>query len=197
LIRIGVTGGIGVGKSKVCQVLSSMSYPVFFSDTSAKNILATDVELIENVKQIFGEKAYIDGVMNRVFIAEQLFSDEDKKLKMNALVHPKVRTEFNSFCKHNYADFVFNEAALLFETGSYKDFDATILVTSPLELRITRTIERDKCTRDQVLARIENQWTDDQKKKYATFEIVNDNQQLIIPQIEAILEKLKNKVRIP
>ena len=191
MIRIGVTGGIGVGKSKICQILSSMSYPVFYSDTSAKKLLTTDTKLIAEVKSLFGEAAYAGNVLNSAFIAAQLFSDEEKKQKMNALVHPKVRADFERFCKINSSDLIFNEAALLFETGSYKDFNATILVTAPLELRISRTIQRDKCTRAQVLARIENQWTDADKMRYASFELVNDDEHLVIPQLEAILEKLK------
>ncbi len=191
MIRIGVTGGIGVGKSIICQILSSMSYPVFYSDSSAKRLLSTDIELIAAVKSLFGEAAYVGNVMNRGFIAAQLFSDEEKKQKMNALVHPKVKAEFETFCKINSSDLIFNEAALLFETGSYIDFTATILVTAPLDLRISRTIQRDNCTREQVLARIDNQWTDEHKKQFASFELVNDNKHLVVPQLEAILERLK------
>jgi dephospho-CoA kinase len=179
-----------------------MSYPVFYSDTVAKALLTSDLELMEEVKLLFGSDAYQNDQLNRKYIADQLFSNQTKKEKMNALVHPKVREAFDIFSKQQTSKLVFNEAALLFETGSYVTFDAIFLVTSPLEKRIERTMKRDACTRNNVLARIANQMSDEEKlsKRWFTkyspaicwsaYEIVNSDEKLLIPQIEALLEEI-------
>jgi len=190
VIRIGITGGIGSGKSIIGKVLTVIGFPVFNSDTEAKLIMTNNEKVIGQVKKVFGENSYTDNQLNRKFLADQIFNNEQLKEQLNQIVHPAVRQEFEDWSKRQNTALVFNEAAILFETGRYKDFDYTILVTAPEEMRIQRVIARDNTTSKEVIQRMENQWKDERKKELASFIINNDNATLVTTQIEAILKKL-------
>ncbi|HLV42929.1 MAG TPA: dephospho-CoA kinase [Brumimicrobium sp.] len=190
MIRIGITGGIGSGKSIIGKVLTVIGFPVFNSDTEAKLIMTNNEKVIGQVKKVFGENSYTDNQLNRKFLADQIFNNEQLKEQLNQIVHPAVRQEFEDWSKRQNTALVFNEAAILFETGRYKDFDYTILVTAPEEMRIQRVIARDNTTSKEVIQRMENQWKDERKKELASFIINNDNATLVTTQIEAILKKL-------
>lgn len=188
--RIGITGGIGAGKSIVCRVISTMGYPVFYSDKAAKDILETDAGVMASVTKLFGAEAYSNGTLNRPFIANQVFGNETLLEALNAIVHPAVRLAFERWAEKQPTPLVFNEAAILFETGAYKNFDAVVLVTAPEALRIERVMARDKVNEEAVKARMAKQWTDDQKMPLATFTILNDDQTMLIPQVIELLKKL-------
>ena len=157
---IGITGGIGSGKSIIGHILTTMGYPVYYSDQEAKWVMNNDPELRKDLIAVFGEEAYLNNELNRPFLAEKIFTSPELKEKINQIVHPKVRKRFSDFVANSSSPVVFNEAAILFETGGFKDFDATILVIADKETRIQRVMQRDTITREQVEARMNNQWSD-------------------------------------
>ena len=194
MIKVGITGGIGSGKSIIGTILTVIGFPVFNSDTEAKLLMINNEKVIHQVKQVFGDKAYTNNQLNRKYLADQIFNNEALKEQLNQIVHPAVRQEFEEWSKRQSSTIVFNEAAILFETGGYKDFDYTILVTAPEELRIQRVVKRDNTTTQEVKNRMDNQWKDDKKKELASFIVNNDNVTLITPQIEKILRDLGESI---
>lgn len=190
MLRIGLSGGIGSGKSTVAGILAKMGYPVFYSDQEAKRLYDENPLLQKQLVALFGPAIYRDGQINKAFLAQQLFSNAELKAQVTALVHPLVRKAFEVWAQQQASDLVFNEAAILFETGAYKDFDATVLVTAPIETRIERVQKRDLISREAVLQRIANQWPDSKKMNLTTYIITNDGQPLL-QQIEDVISKLK------
>ena len=190
MLRIGLSGGIGSGKSTVAGILAKMGYPVFYSDQEAKRLYDENPVLQKQLVDLFGPAIYRDGQLNKAFLAQQLFSNAELKAQVTALVHPLVRKAFEVWAQQQTSDLIFNEAAILFETGAYKDFDATVLVTAPIETRIERVQKRDLISREAVLQRIANQWPDSNKMNLSTYIITNDGQPLL-QQIEDVISKLK------
>lgn len=189
-MNIGITGGIGSGKSVVSKILETMGYPVFNSDIESKLLVNTDSVIIEGLTSFFGPDIYIDGALNKVLLAQIIFSDDTARLKVNNLIHPRVRQAFDDFAAKQTSGIAFNEAAILFETKAYKRFDKMILVTSPEELRIERIMLRDKCSKTDVQSRMSKQWSDNQKIPLADFVIVNDEKSPLINQVEDIVNQL-------
>ena len=187
--RIGITGGIGSGKSTVCRVLAAMGFPVYYSDAEAKRIMHEDEELIASIRQVFGNDAYLDGKLNRAFIAGIVFRQPEKKEALDRLVHPKVRADFVNWCARQDQPLVFQESALLFETGGYKLLDRTVLVTAPEELRIRRVRERDGLSTEAIRDRIRNQLPDSEKTSLADFTIENDDRRPVLPQVLEMIGK--------
>ncbi len=187
---IGITGGIGSGKSVVSKILQLMGYPVYSSDQRAKEIMHEDQSLIAGLKELFGEEAYLDSNLNRPYIAAQIFRDDSKRTAMNNLVHPAVRADFQQWIKQQNAPVLFQESALLFETGSYKLFDGVILVSAPEEVRIQRIKERDQLTDEQVQARFNAQLSEEEKMKLTDLVIQNDGNHLLVPQILDLLKRI-------
>ncbi|WP_207427225.1 dephospho-CoA kinase [Pedobacter sp. SYSU D00535] len=184
MIKIGITGGIGTGKTTICRVFELLGVPVFYADAAAKQAMQTDTMLIENLKAVFGSKSYTtDGVLDRRYLAGIVFGNEEQLQKLNALVHPAVFRAFDAWVEKQDSVYVIKEAALLFESQSYKDCHATILVKSPEALRIHRVATRDHITKDEVRARMSRQWTDEEKARLADFILNNDERQLLIPQL--------------
>ncbi|WP_200890795.1 dephospho-CoA kinase [Pedobacter lusitanus] len=186
MIKIGITGGIGSGKTTVCKVFEKLGIPVFYADTVAKDIMITDPVLREGIIQTFGKESYTtDGKLNNKHIAGIVFNDKEQLARLNGLVHPAVFRAFDSWQKTIPADipYTLKEAALLFESGSYKMCDKSILVTAPADVKIQRVMERDGVTRAQVEARMDKQLSDEEKKKMADFLITNDESQPVILQV--------------
>jgi dephospho-CoA kinase len=167
-----------------------MGYPVFYSDEEAKKLYATHPSLKNELIALLGKESYQNGVFQKHLLATQLFENPDLKEQIAALVHPLVRERFNKWALQQTTDLVFNEAAILFETGAYKLFSATILVVAPLETRIQRVQKRDGLSREAVLSRIENQWADSEKMNLTPYVIINDGQPLL-QQIEDVIAQLK------
>jgi len=189
--RVGITGGIGAGKTLVCRIISAMGYPVFYSDKESKKILNSDPVVKAAILDLFGAQAYQNNELNRSFIAEQVFSNPEQLVRLNAIAHPAVRNAFEKWIIEQDSPLIFNEAAILFETGIYKNYDATVLVTAPIEVRISRVIARDRTDETSVRSRMDKQWTDDQKRTLADFEIVNNEDNFLIPQLLELIQKLK------
>lgn len=194
MIKIGITGGIGAGKTTVCKELEKMGYPVFYSDDEAKNLMVENAEVVKQITALFGEDAYIDGQLNRVHLAKQIFTNNKLRENLNQIVHPAVRRAFVEWSEAQDAELVFNEAAILFETGQYKTFDYTVLVTAPTSIRIDRVVKRDNTTPEEVQKRIDNQWSDEEKIKLSSFVIVNDGKREILPQLDQIISQIKENI---
>lgn len=188
--KVGITGGIGSGKSIVGQILSTMGYPVFYSDAVAKQLMTENKQAREEVTRVFGDEAYTDKELNRPFLAKQIFEDESLKSKLSEIIHPKVRANFDAFFDAHDAPLVFNEAAILFETYAYKNFDYTLLVVADESIRIERVMKRDQVSKQEVLKRMENQWSDEKKINLADFVIENNAEKLVVPQVLSFIDKL-------
>lgn len=192
-ITIGITGGIGSGKSFICRILSAMGYPVFYSDQVAKELMSSDNELISGIKTLFGQEAYtVNQELNRPFLAKKIFEDQSLRNKLNELVHPRVRKEFSRIASETQSPFIFNEAAILFETGAHKNFDRMVLVTAPESLRIQRVQKRDNSSEEEIKKRMNAQWSDEKKIPLADFVIHNDEQQMLLPQIHEMIQKFSS-----
>lgn len=191
MLKIGITGNIGGGKTTVSKIFEILGVPVFYADDAAKNVMTGDEVLVHGLKKAFGEAAYFDdGSLNRKHIAGIVFNDEKELVKLNALVHPAVFRAFDSWAAQvKDAPYVMKEAALLFESSSYKMCDKTIMVTAPLELRISRVMQRDGFTREEILAREAKQFTEEKKIALADFVIKNDDSELVIPQVLKLHEQ--------
>jgi dephospho-CoA kinase len=185
MLKIGITGGIGSGKTTVCRVFELLGIPIFYADTVAKLIMNTDPVLKEEILKTFGEKSYsMDGVLNRAHLSSIVFNNESELNKLNALVHPAVFRAFDKWLAiHHDAPYIIKEAALLFETKSYTMCDLSILVVSPEASRVRRVIARDGISQDEIVLRMKRQFSDEQKMKLADHILFNDENQLLIPQI--------------
>ena len=190
---IGLTGGIGSGKTIVAKLFETMGCIIYNSDESAKKIYF-DKEIKQQVIALLGKEAYInDFELNKVFIAQVIFSDKHKLQQLNAIIHPAVKQDFKSVVnQYSSETIIIKETALLFEENISKEVDASILVTAPVELKIERVINRSKLLRTEVEKRMLAQWTDEQKKLLATYVINNDGKEAVIPQVLAIMHQLKN-----
>jgi dephospho-CoA kinase len=191
MLKIGLTGNIGSGKTTVAKVFELLGVPVFYADDEAKKVMATDAILIDAIKQTFGAESYFaDGSLNRKHIAAIVFNNPVELEKLNALVHPAVFRAFEALeAKVKDAPYIIREAAILFESGSYKTCDRTIIVAAPLAKRIARVMQRDGITRDEVEKREGRQMPEDEKKKLADDVIINDDSRLVIPQVLALHQK--------
>ncbi len=185
---IGITGGIGSGKSTICKILETLGYPVFYADNAAKQNMLENLDLISAIVETFGEKAYIDKQLNRNYLAQQIFSKPELKEKLNALVHPTVFQSFEKWKLEQSSNIVFNESALLFETGSYTRFDKVWLVIADEETRIKRVMSRDNCLREEVVSRIKSQLSDEEKMKFPCDIIWNGENDFVL---DKVLELLK------
>lgn len=187
---IGLTGGIGSGKSTVAKILMAMGYPVYFSDDRAKEIVQSDLQLQKGLSELLGPELFKNGQLDRAFMANKIFSDERLRNSVNELIHPKVRADFESWLNKQQSSLVFNEAAILFETGSYKRMDKNILVVAPEKIRLERVLKRDKVNKEEVLARMQKQWSDEQKIPLADFILYNDEVKPLLVQVEKLVEEL-------
>lgn len=189
---VGITGGIGSGKSTVAKIFSILGIPIYYADDRAKWLMANDPDLKKQIQINFGSESYSeDGVLDRSFLASKVFSDEEKVKTINGLVHPAVKADFEKWAHAQKSPYVLKEAALLFETGSYKDLDKVINVSSPIRIRISRVLMRDPHRNEkQVNDIIDKQLPDEEKNKLADFVIKNTDNKLLIPQVLEIHKQL-------
>lgn len=191
MLKIGITGGIGSGKSTVSRIFELLGIPVYYADERAKDILTRDAELITAVKAHFGEEVYDEnGVLNRKYLGNIVFNDKRQLALLNSLVHPATIRDSNQWAQQQKAPYVLKEAALLFETESFHHLDKIIGVFAPQPLRIHRVMKRDNVTRDEVLARINKQIDETIKMRLSDYVIYNDEQRMVIPQVLALHEQL-------
>jgi len=188
---IGLTGGIGSGKTTVANHFIAAGIPIYIADDEARKIMQSP-EILREIKKIFGSSIFENGVLNRQKLAEIVFNNPDKLKQLNAIIHPAVKKHFgNWILNYKNSPFVIYETAILFESGSYKDCGKIITVTAPLETRIERVIQRDKTTRENVLKRINMQWSDNQRLGKSDFVIENLNPEITKSEVGKILKILK------
>jgi len=190
MYKIGITGGIGSGKSSVCMVFETLGIAVYYADARAKQLLNTDADLKTELEGYFGKDIYMNGMLNRVQLAEIIFNDPIALEKVNSLVHPAVARDFEVWCTLQTSPYVLEEAAIIFESGLAQRFDQVILVTASEDLRIERVCTRDRVSREAVRKRMANQWPEEKKMALADYIIHNDNEYAIIPQVINIHQKL-------
>jgi dephospho-CoA kinase len=190
---IGLTGGIGSGKTTVANYIKSKGIPVYIADDEAKRIMHS-AEIIQSIKDEFGKVVFDNTVLNREKLAHIVFNNPEKLKVLNQIIHPAVKKHFDNWLKdHQEFPYVVKEAAILFESGSYMDCDKIITVSTPLETRIKRVLERDSTTREAVLNRIQNQWTDAQRIAKSDYVIYNNTVNEAKEQVENILKLLNNQ----
>ncbi len=190
-LKVGITGGIGSGKSTVANIFIKLGIPVFFSDIEAAKIISSDRKTRQKIIREFGKTILSDKMVDRKTLARIVFNDNEKLVRLNSIVHPAVREYFIKWeKKQKNAPYIIQEAAILIETGIYKNLDYVILVTAPENLKIKRVMERDKISKNEVFARMKAQWNDNKKKKFANVIIVNDEKKLVLPQVLKIHKKI-------
>ena len=187
---VGLTGGIGSGKSGVLSVFSSLGVPCYQCDSSAKKLMQQDLELINQIKALFGDDIYEGEKLNRGKLAEVVFADKSKLESLNAIVHPRVKEDFQLFLSQQNADYVIKEAAILFETGVAEDCDFIILVTAPEDIRIERVMKREKSKVEHIKSRMRHQWSDEKKSPMADYIINNIDWDKTLKKVEEIHQKL-------
>lgn len=189
---VGITGGIGSGKTTACKIFETLGAITYYADDRAKWLMENDPILIEEVKELFGKSAYSEGNLDRKHIAGMAFKDENLLSKLNAAVHPAVGRDFEGWVNANLkAKLLLKEAALIFETGSYKSLDKTILVTAPEDVRVQRVVQRDAHRTEQdVRDIIQKQMSDEEKSKLADFIIENDEKKSLIKQVTDLFDQL-------
>jgi dephospho-CoA kinase len=194
-IKVGITGGIGVGKSVVARIFAVLGVPIYDSDSRAKLLMEQNAELVKAICSSFGKESYIDGMLNRRFLADQVFNDESKIKILNSLVHPAVGKDFATWtARHTQHTYVIKEAALLIESGSYKELDELILVDAPIETRIERVLKRDhQRSRKEILSIMAKQMSTEEKKGYITYEIQNDGTRSLISRVVGLHKELLTK----
>ena len=191
---VGLTGGIGSGKTTIASMFKNLGIPVYIADDRAKSLMSNSNALKVQIQQLLGEEAYKDNRLNRPFIAEKVFKNKNLLEELNAIVHPAVKDDFVAWRKLQESPYVIKEAAILFENGSYKECDYMILVTAPLLLRIQRVRKRDSITEEAVMDRINNQWGDARKISLADAVIENIKLNDVKARVRRIHDHLSTRV---
>lgn len=187
MLKVGITGGIGSGKSTIADIFRLYDIKVYNSDERARALMNESEDLRWKIKSLFGEKAYKDNKLDRALLGKIVFENEDFLGKLNAIVHPAVGDDFEVWCKkYREAPYILKEAALIFEAGINTDLDYVILVTAPEEMRIDRVTKRDNSDKQSVRARIANQWPDKKKMLLSDYVILNDGRHSLLRQVEEV-----------
>ena len=190
MIIVGLTGGIGSGKSTAAKMFEELGVPVYNSDLEAKKLMSTSVSVKEKIVSLLGASAYKEGVLNREYIAKKVFASASLLQQLNEIVHPAVRLHFLEWTNKQESNYVIQESAIIFENNNQDFYDYIILVTAPIEVRIERILKRDNTTRENILSRIGSQWTDEKKEKMSDFKLINEDivkLKLKIKEIHCIL----------
>lgn len=188
--RVGITGGIGCGKSYVARLIERRGFPVYDCDSRAKELMNSDSVLAQKLEELTGLSLYSSGTLDRAALAGFLFAGPENASKINSLVHPRVRDDFREWCKQQDSPLCFMESAILYESGFDSETDAVVTVDAPLALRLERAVKRDSTTEEKVKSRIDAQMSQEEKVRRADFTIVNDNLQDLQNQIDSMLSCL-------
>ena len=183
MLKIGLTGGIGSGKTTVAKMFSCLGISVYNSDIRAKAIMQEDDQLKEQLIQAFGEQTFDSGKLNRPFLASLVFSNEHDLQILNSIVHPAIQKDFDQWASLQKSTYIIKEAAILFESGANIGLDKVILVEAPEDLRVERVLKRDTVTKEEVLARMSKQWGDSQKRSLSDYVIINEEKSLLLEQV--------------
>ena len=189
-IKIGITGGIGSGKSVVAKLLAWMGIPVYQTDAEAKRLMLSDADIRRELTALVGSNAYNEKGLNKALLASYVFGNPEHTRQVNAIVHPKVRHDFRKWAGNSGRMMVAMESAILLEAGFRNEVDKVVMVYAPQEVRIARAIRRDSATREQIEKRIRSQMSDESKREAADFVIVNDGETPLIPQVLSLISSL-------
>jgi dephospho-CoA kinase len=190
MLKIGLTGGIGSGKSTVAKVFETLGIPVYYADDAAKRLMHEDAALQLKIQEQFGEAAYTNGQLNRKYIADIVFTSPEKLELLNSIVHPATLQDAERWMQQQTTPYAIKEAALIFESGAQEHLDYVIGVYAPTPLRIHRTMQRDGVTSDEVIARMDKQIDETIKMRLCDFVVTNNEQELLIPQVVALHQQL-------
>lgn len=190
ILRVGITGGMGSGKTTVTRVFEVLGIPTYYADEAAKRLMNEDAFIKEQVMALFGKQTYLNGQLDRKYLASLVFNDEENLARLNAIVHPATLEDAEEWMQRQKTPYAIKEAALIFESGAHKQLDHVIGVSAPLPLRILRAMKRDKLSREEVKARMEKQLDEAIKMRLCDFVVINDEQELVIPQVIKIHETL-------
>ncbi len=191
-IKVGLTGGIGTGKSTVARIFETIGIPVYYADAAAKRLMQTDRRVKEELSRLFGSNVYAaNGELKRAWLADKVFNNDSMLAELNAVIHPAVRRDAEIWFNSQSGAYAIEEAAILIESGAYQAVDVIIVVTAPRELCISRVMQRDNVNKDKVLQRMDNQLSMEERLSYADYRIVNDGNQFLIPQVLHIDNQLK------
>lgn len=189
MLRIGLTGGIGSGKSTVAGIFEVLNIPVYYADDAAKRLMDEDENVKAAVENNFSKEAYKNGKLDRKYISDIVFNNADKIALLNSIVHPATIKDADEWIQNQKSPYIIKEAALLFESGSHQKLDYIIGVKAPLDLRILRVMKRDNSSREEILSRMNKQMDEEVKLALCDFMIINDEEQLVIPQVLQLHEK--------
>lgn len=193
MIKIGITGGIGSGKSIVASLLNLHGIPVYLADTESKILTATSPVIREKLIALLGKELYTEeGLLNKKLLASYIFSNPEYLKEVNAIIHPEVKRHFTEWAERQLSEFCAIESAILFESGFNQTVDKSLMVYAPLELRIGRAMQRDNVSREEIINRINNQLPDETKKEWSDYVIHNDDIQALLPQVDRFLASLRN-----
>lgn len=190
MLKVGLTGGIGAGKSTVAHIFEVLGIPVYHADQEAKRLMQTNPLLMEKIRTAFSENAYMEGILDRKYLSSLVFNDKQKLELLNSIVHPFTIQDGKEWMKKQSSSYAIKEAALIFESGSQGEFDCIVGVFAPTTLRLHRTIQRDQVEREKVIHRMEKQLDENIKMKLCDHVLINNEQTLLIPQVIALHEKL-------
>ncbi len=195
MIRVGLTGGIGTGKTVVARIFSELQVPVYFADTEAKKAYL-DAAILQKARQLFGDEVFDDNILNYKNLARIVFNDKKKLSELNSLIHPFIISDFEKWAiGQKNAPYIIMEAAILFETSLHVLFDKIIAVTAPEELCIARVMKRDGISRGEVIRRLDNQLQNDIKVRQSDYIIINDGTRLLLPQVLGIHKKMLESIK--
>jgi dephospho-CoA kinase len=193
MYQLGLTGGIGSGKTLVCSILEKLGVPVYYADSAARRLMNSDEELNKNIVGIFGAEVYNGASLNRDLLARKVFGNQEMLEKLNAMVHPAVRKDYSGWVESQKgAPYVVEEAAILFESGADRLLNGSVLVYAPVALRIQRVMKRDGVDEESVRSRMMHQMDEDKKKERADHVIYNDEKEMLLPQVIALHNKVLN-----
>jgi dephospho-CoA kinase len=190
MLRVGITGGIGSGKSTVSKIFEVLGIPVYYADDASKRLMNEDEGLKEKLQSVFGTKTYKEGKLDRVYLSSIVFNDREKLALLNSIVHPATIKDAADWMLKQTTPYVLKEAALIFESGSQEQLDKVIGVSAPPAVRINRVMQRDKVTREEVLSRMNKQIDETIKMRLCDYVITNDEQELVIPQVIELHQQL-------
>ena len=193
VLKVGVTGGIGSGKSYVCELFRRKGFPVYVCDDEAKRLMVEDAVLVDRLTALIGEDAYLDGQLNKKAVAAFLFADADHARQVNAIVHPRVKDDFLQWVDRQSSSVVFMESAILFESGFDGLVDATLMVYAPLTVRVDRMMRRDGITEEMAMARVKAQMGDEEKIRKSDLLVINDGESDLDTQLDEIIRFLTVK----
>lgn len=196
MLTIGITGGIGSGKTTVCSIFELLGIPVYYADDASRKLLVTDPAIKEKVVAAFGSGILDeDKQISRKKTAALVFGHAENLAKLNAIMHPAVALDFEKWVKaHATYVYIIKEAAILFESGTYQQMDRIITVTAPEKLRVLRVVKRDHVKEEEVRSRMQAQWSDEEKTKRSTYVVVNDEEHLVIPQVLELHKKILSEL---